>query len=42
MFGNEAQLKSMPYAINDANDTILLKAVFERVTDQVLNYKQQA
>ncbi len=33
MLGNKMQLKSVPISIDDANDTVLLQAVFMRVTD---------
>lgn len=33
MLGNQMKLKSVPISIDDANDTVLLQAVFMRVTD---------
>ena len=37
MLGKEVGLQH--YELNDANDTVLLKHVFERITDQVLSYR---
>jgi len=40
MLGNQMQLKTIPISIDDANDTVLLQAVFIRITDQVIQYKE--
>lgn len=39
MFGNEVKLATMHLQMDDANDTVLLRTVFDRVTDAVLNFK---
>jgi len=40
MLDRHAKLATVPLNLDDANDSVLLKQVFDSITDQILGYKE--